>query len=247
MQPPSAARRLPARVQTLLRIGGGGAILGALLQVAAGTLFGNRTGETAAEILPFLAGQPGWYWPLAYLCFIVGSLLWVCAFVAIAAVLDEGVSWALGLLATVTIIVGVTMHVIDATLNGVALTATADAWRSATPDEQSALLREADALLRVLGGTWASVITLFHGVPFILSGLAVALSGRFPAWLGWLGLLGGAGSVVAGLAMFFRVSGFPSGVYVIFAIVISVFMVIAGLYLWLQADEPAVAPQGAKT
>jgi FAD/FMN-containing dehydrogenase len=60
--------------------------------------------------------------------------------------------------------------------------------------EQSNLLRVGDTLLYLLNGTWRSVHRYFHGVPFILSGSAVALSRRYPAWLGWVGVAGGTAS-----------------------------------------------------
>lgn len=76
------------------------------------------------------------------------------------------------------------------------------------------------------------MITLFHGVPFVLAGLAVVLSRRFPAWLGWVGVLGGAGSVLVGVAMFFGLLG--EGPAVPFAVVLSVFMVVLGWLMWVQ-------------
>lgn len=59
-----------------------------------------------------------------------------------------------------------------------------------------------NVLLCILEGTWASSITLFHGFPFVLSGLTVVTSGCYPTLLGWLGFLGGLGSLVAGPFMF---------------------------------------------
>jgi drug/metabolite transporter (DMT)-like permease len=232
-----------AREQSLLRIGGGCAILGAIVQVVAGTMFGNRAGESGAELLGVLAGQPDWYWSLAYLCFIAGAVLWVCAFVAIAALLGDSAGRNLGLLGLATIVIGATMHVVDAALNAGGLPPLAEAWRTASATDRGALAHDAESLRRILDGTWASVIMLFHGVPFVLSGLAVAFGRRFPWWLGWIGVIGGAGSLVAGLAMFFRLSWFPSGIYVPFAIVISVYMVIVGWYLWLRAEESVAATQ----
>ena len=70
---------------------------------------------------------------------------------------------------------------------------------------------------------------------------------RFPRWLGWIGLVGGAGSLIAGLAMFFHVPGFSSEAYVPFAIVISVCMLIAGWYLVMQADGTVASPPGEMT
>lgn len=40
---------------------------------------------------------------------------------------------------------------------------------------------------------------LYAGITFVLYGLAVAISGQFPLWLGWVVLVAGAGSIVVGL------------------------------------------------
>lgn len=237
MHPERQSLRLTDGEKTLLQIGGAGGILGAILQVTAGVLgSGGANGASTDAVLQRLASQPPWYLPLGYLCFIFGALLWVAAYVALAAVLRDGAAWALGRLALASIVVGVTLHIVDAAFNVGVMPGLAAAWRNASPDEQTALLRETEGALRLGEGTWAAVIMIFHGLPFILSGLAVALSPRFPAWLGWIGIVGGAASLIAGLGMFFRVPGFPEWVYIPFAIVISVYMVVAGWLLWTDAD-----------
>ena len=91
--------------------------------------------------------------------------------------------------------------------------------------------------LAVTAGTWAGVITLFHGLPFVLVGLAVAVGERYPAWLGWLGILGGAGSLIVGVGMFLGlVSAFLA---VPFAVVLSLFMVVLGWLLWTASEQGA--------
>ena len=45
--------------------------------------------------------------------------------------------------------------------------------------------RTFEAIIDVVHGTWASVIALFHGLPFVLLGAAVLVSRRYPAWVGW--------------------------------------------------------------
>jgi hypothetical protein len=77
------------------------------------------------------------------------------------------------------------------------------------------------------------VITLFHGAPFVLAGLAVAVSRRYPAWLGWIGFIGGAGSLVIGIGMFLGLA--PAGLAVPFAVVLSLFMVVLGWLMWTRA------------
>jgi len=46
--------------------------------------------------------------------------------------------------------------------------ALAHVWAAAPVSEHANLLLAGGALLWILGGTWASVLVLFHGVPFAL-------------------------------------------------------------------------------
>jgi hypothetical protein len=212
------------------RIGAVCAILGSVVSIGAGTGFGNRTTTWETErLLRFLAGQPSWQWPLVYLGFILGAALWLGAFVVIADMLPAGLSRMLGRFAVATIVLGATVHAIDASVNGVGLAALARSWAGASPAEQPDLLRAGGVLIQVVHGTWASVIALFHGLPFILLGAAVVTSRRYPAWVGWFGLVGGAGSLVLGVAMFL---GTQVMLYVAFAIVVSLWMVTMGFLLW---------------
>lgn len=218
----------------LLQIGAVGAIIGTIFQVAAGTSQSMLLGGGAEVTLASLAGQPDWLWPAAYLGFIFGALLWVGALVALASTLTEGAAWALGRLAVASVIVGVSLHAVDGVLNGVGLAGLADAW-AAADGERPLLEQNGDLLLRILDGTWAGVITLFHGVPFVLAGLAIALSDRYPAWLGWVGFIGGGGSVIVGVAMFFGAAS--AGLAVPFAVILSLFMVVLGWLMWVESDR----------
>jgi len=222
--------------QLLFRIGGVAAILGTVLQVAAGTSQTVRLDNATAVALSALAEQPDWVWPVISFGFIFGALLWVIALVALASTLTEGASWVLGTLALVTAIVGVTLHAIDGALNAVALEGLARNWVGASEAERATLTQNGDLLLRILQGTWAGVITLYHGLPFVLAGLAVALSPRYPAWLGWIGVIGGAGSLLIGLAMLLGVQTYLA---VPFAVVLSFFMVVLGWLLWEKAVQGA--------
>ncbi len=225
----------------LLQLGAVAAILGTVLQVAAGTSQSTRLG-TAEVTLESLAGQPDWFWPTAYLGFIFGALLWVGALVALASSLPDGATWALGWLAVAAAIIGATLHAVDGALNAGGLASLARDLTAADTAERTALMQNGDLLLHLLDGTWAGVVTLFHGVPFVLAGLAVALSPRYPTWLGWVGVVGGVGSLVVGVAIFFGGAG--AGLAVPFAVVLSLFMVALGGVMWSHArssvEEPTV-------
>ena len=218
----------------LLQVGAVAAIIGTIFQVAAGTSQSAQLGAGADAALASLAGLADWVWPITYFGFIFGALLWLGALVALSSTLTAGASWALGRLAVAAAIVGATLHTVDGSLNAGALAGLARVWEAAPEGERAALVQNGTLLLRILDGTWAGVITLFHGVPFVLVGLAVVLSRLYPAWLGWIGFIGGAGSLVVGIAMFLGLA--PAGLAVPFAVVLSLFMVVLGWLMWSQSS-----------
>lgn len=227
------------RDRLLLRIGAVGAILGTIFSVAAGIGFGELpTGDTE-DALRFLAVRSAWYWRTVHLGFIFGALLWVGALTALAVSGTLGGGSALGPLGAASAAVGAAIHVVDSSISGFGLRALADAW-SASPDEaRPDLLLAAHTVSLILDGTWASVTSFFHGLPFVLVGLAVVLSRRYPAWLGWIGVVGGAGALLIGALMFLDLV--PERLFVAFALLVSLFMLILGALMWRQADAFSLA------
>lgn len=53
-----------------------------------------------------------------------------------------------------------------------------------------------------------------------------------PAWLGWVGV---AGSLVAGVMMFLRSGLVPGRLFIVFALVVSLWMVAMGGLMWRRA------------
>jgi hypothetical protein len=221
------------RERIFLRIGAFGAIVGAIVSVAAGMGFGNLTNELDAEqVLQFISARPDWYWPTVHLGFIVGALLWVSAFVALAVSFSRGASWALGWLAAAAVVVGAAVHIVDSSISGFGLSALASAWASAPPSERAHLVRVGEMLLYVLNGTWPNVHSFFHGVPFVVAGAAVALSRRYPAWIGWVGAAGGAASLLGGVLQFVGVIPHEERFVIVPAQVVSVWFVVVGVMMW---------------
>jgi hypothetical protein len=227
-----------ATVRVSLRIGAFGAVAGAIVSVAAGIGFGNLTNELDTEqALRIISARPGWYWPTVHLGFIVGAFLWVGAFAAFAASFAGGASRALGRLAFAIIVVGAAIHVVDSSISGFGLAALASAWASAPPSERAHLLRVGDALLYILHGTWPNVHSFFHGLPFVVAGAAVALSRRYPAWIGWVGAAGGAASLLGGVLQFLGAIPREVRFVIVPAQVVSLWFVAVGLLMWRRARE----------
>jgi hypothetical protein len=72
-------------------------------------------------------------------------------------------------------------------------------------------------------------------VPFILSGLAVATSGRYPTWLGGVGVVGGVGALVGGVLTFLDADIGRERLFVVFAQIVSLWMMAMGALMWRRA------------
>lgn len=238
------AARTYADQPVMLRIGGVCAILGALVSVAAGTAVGNVTSTYGPQgVLSYIAARPEWYWPVGHLGFITGALLWVGTFVAFVRYASPGTSRVLGRLAAGSALVGASIHAIDSSISAYGLGALARAWASAAAGQQAELIETSRLLLWILKGTWAGVLTFFHGVPFVLIGLAVVFDPRQPTWFGTIAALAGLGSVAAGVARFVGAGFFPDFLFVWFAVLVSMWMVGLGIVMWPRARPPAVESQ----
>lgn len=158
-----------AREALLLRFGAVAAIVGTAFQVAAGSSQTASIDAGADAALPALAEQPDWAWPVISFGFLFGALLWVLALVVLASTM-RGRAKAWCQLAVAAVVVGAAIHVVDAALHAGPLAAMAREWTAADETQRTVLTQHADLLLRVLDGTWAGAITLFHGIPFLLAG-----------------------------------------------------------------------------
>jgi hypothetical protein len=76
-------------------------------------------------------------------------------------------------------------------------------------------------------------MALLFGVSVSLSGLAVAGSKDNPRWLGWVGVIGGVGSVNGGLLSAY--TGFSTTEMTVampFNLVVVIWMILVGVSLW---------------
>ncbi|MGQ0539647.1 MAG: hypothetical protein ACT4R6_11905 [Gemmatimonadaceae bacterium] len=236
------------RVEGMMqRAGGWCAIAGALLTLAASLGFASLTsGPDGAAMLRALAGRPDWYWPAVHAGFIVGAACWLAAFIGLNTTLTDAGPRLLGSLGYVALIMGAVIHVLGAVINGSVLSVLAARLAHAAPAEQASLLTAGDTMVLVLHATWAGILALFYGLPFVLSGLGVARSGRYPEWLVLLSLTGGVGSIVAGGLLFLAPGALPPSLFLLFTPAVSVWMICVGYELIRRrAAQPAREALGA--
>jgi hypothetical protein len=227
---------------SIFRIGSVAGIIGSLLAMV-GNLLHPATPigdpEGAAGTIAQSAN-----WVLVHLVIVVGLILMLGGLVAISRSIEDGVPGALTRLGSVAAVAGVTVGVILVIVDGVAAKHLADAWEAAPPEKAAAALRVVLGEEAINFALASLFNILFAGVTFILLGLAVAWSGEYPGWLGWVAVVAGVGSVPVGLVQAYTGEsiGFTRIATIIFPTVITLWVVVMSVLLWRKARRRTERP-----
>jgi hypothetical protein len=178
-------------------------------------------------------------WVPVHLVIVVGLILMLGCLAALSRSITGGVAGALAQLGSVAAVARVTVGVILVIVDGVAAKHLADAWETASPDQAAAALRVVLAEEAINFAIAALFNILFADVTFILLGLAVAWSGEYPGWLGWVAMFAGIGSVPVGLVQAYTGEsiGFTRIATIIFPTIITLWVVAMSVLLWLKAGR----------
>jgi hypothetical protein len=224
------------------RIGAVAGIVGALLAMVGNLIHPATPTDDPQGVAQTIADSR--LWVADHLAIVIGLILMLAALVAIADQIREGLAGALARLGSVAAVAGITVGLVLVTLDGLAAKQLAEAWATAPPGEQAAALRLVLAEETINFALAALFNILFAGVTFILYGLAVAWSRVYPRWLGWVVVVAGIGSIVAGLVQAY--AGESTTVTrvatIIFPTVITLWLAgMSTLLLKAPAPEPAAA------
>src|SRR5215212_3587035 len=234
-----AMMKTPARREQrgILRIGAVAGIVGALLAMVGNLLHpATPIGDPEGVARTIAQSQR---WVLVHLVIVVGLILMLGALIALSRSIEGGLPGALARLGSVAAVAGVTVGVVLVIVDGVAAKHLADAWEAAPPDEAAAALRVVLAEEAINFALAALFNILFAGVTFILLGLAVAWSGEYPGWLGWVVVVAGVGSVPVGLVQAYTGEsiGFTRIATIIFPTLITLWVVGMCVLLWRKAGK----------
>jgi hypothetical protein len=215
----------------IFKIGGGAAILGSLFAGIGNILHPVTPRDDPVGVAKVIAQSE--QWTLIHLIIILGTILMLGGLIAVRHAIEDGLPEALARLGVYAGTVGVTIGMITVILDGVAAKVLADQWAVVTESEKSIALHLVSTN-ETINFALAGLFNIsFAGVPFILLGLAVALSHTFPRWLGWIAVVAGIGSIGAGLIQAF--TGKPTNASLILTIigptVISLWLLVMGILL----------------
>jgi ABC-type multidrug transport system fused ATPase/permease subunit len=185
----------------LSRIGAGCATIGSLCAAVGNVLHPVTPRDDPVGVARVIAESDAW--TLIHVVIVLGVILMFLGLVAIGRTIRGGVAEALARMGVYAAVVGTSMGLATVILDGVGAKQLADRWAAAAGPAKATALSLV-SMNETLNFALAGLFNLsFAGVPFILLGLAVALSDSYPRWLGWIAALAGVGSVAAGLVQAF--------------------------------------------
>jgi Domain of unknown function (DUF4386) len=218
----------------LLRTGSAAAIVGALT-LFVGTMLHPMTadpGDAAAAFGEYAADR---WWVATHLAQFAGvALMFVGMYALTRSLRDDPVGWLANLALLVAMAALATAAVLQA-VDGVALKIMVDRWAAAPPTQKQSAFEAAFAVRQIEVGV-ASFTALLFGTAIVLLGIALTASARYPAWLGWLGVIGGGGTAAGGVLMAF--TGFShaaTNLMMPFNLAVLAWMIAAGVLMWRQA------------
>ena len=220
----------------LARIGAAAAMIGAPLLFLATLLHPMSTDPSDAPAA-FAEYAADHLWVATHLGQFLGVAVLAVALVGLAAVLEAGTpaAWArIGVVGTAaSVAAAAALQAVD----GVALKLTVDRWASASGAAKERAFEAAFAVRQVETGM-ASLLSVVFGLTVSVFAIAMLSSRRFPAWLAWVGLIGGVATVVAGVAQAY--TGFSSLSMMLSmpsSSALLVWAVVLGVFLWRLPDE----------
>ncbi|MEO6578229.1 MAG: DUF4386 family protein [Candidatus Limnocylindria bacterium] len=184
-------------------------------------------------------------WVAIHLGVIVAILLIIGGLVGLADVLRGPAAEPVARLGVAAALIGGTVVTVSTAIDGFGRKALAVAVADAPSTEAGTALRIAIAVNDAQFGLWSIGMLVFFGATFACFGGAVLASRQFPAWFGWVALVGAAGSAVAALLQVAANGQVQAAetTFLVSSIVLTVWTLAVGIRLWRgAASELAYEP-----
>ena len=221
--------------RALFRIGSACAIGGAALVLVANVLHPDFDFSDTEGSLRVISESAAWVG--VHVALLVAALLVIVGLVALQRSLASGPGAAAARLGLAMALVGGGVWGVVSAVDGRLRKVVAEAWVKPPSEEKAAALRMGEVVELATFGLEAVATVVIFGVTFALYGLAVALSGQYPRWLGWAAVAVAAGSFIAGLVELYAGPAIVAATALdaVFSLLLMIWMIVIGVHLWRRA------------
>ncbi len=207
------------------------AFSGALLLLA-GTYLHPMNADPNVPLAAFTEYAADHHWVASHLMQLSGITSMVAALLLLSRRMAGGPADAAVTLGTAGAVASLAVAAALQAVDGVALKAIVNTWAAAPEQKKEVLFHAAYAVRQIEIGL-ASITSLFFGLTVSIYGIALLTDPRFPKWLGFLALAGGAPTAIAGIVIAYTgFSDLEMTINMSSGSLLLGWMVALGVYVW---------------
>ncbi len=213
------------------------AAFGGALLLFGGTILHPSGANPNDAVAAFREYADDQLWIASHLMQLLGLALLVCALIQLSRLLASGsargLAWIGAAGSIVTLAVAAALQAVD----GVALKMMVDAWAAAAEPDKTTLFYAAYGVRQIEVGL-ASIMSLLFGLTMCVYGVAVISDHTFAKWLGWLAIIGGVPTAIAGVVMAYTgFSGLAMSINMPSNSLLLIWMIALGVLFWRRDTE----------
>jgi hypothetical protein len=208
------------------------AAIGGALLLFVGTILhpsGADPNDAVAAFSEYAADQ---LWIASHLTQLLGVTLIVCALIQFSRLLASGAARDLAWIGAAGAIASLAAAAALQAVDGIALKNMVDAWAAAAEPDRTTLFYAAYGVRQIEVGL-ASITSLLLGVTMCVYGAAVISDHSFAKWLGWLPIIGGFPTAIAGIVIAYTgFSGLAMSINMPANLLLLIWMIALGVMFW---------------
>ncbi len=213
------------------------AAFGGALLLFGGTILHPLGADPNDAVAAFREYADDQWWIASHLMQLLGIALIVCALIQLSRLLASGsargLAWISAAGSIVTLAVAAALQAVD----GIALKMMVDAWAAAAEPDKTTLFYAAYGVRQIEVGL-ASIMSLFFGLTMCVYGVAVISDHRFVKWLGWLAIIGGIPTAIAGVVIAYTgFSALAMSINMPSNSLLLIWMIALGVLFWRRDTE----------
>jgi hypothetical protein len=225
--------------RSALRLGAAAAVVGGVLGLVGNLAHPRWTDVEDAELYEKIADSS--IWVADHLLLVVAISLLVGGVTALARSMEGGPGHALARYGLVATVVGGAVLLADISVDAFAMREAAENFANASQQDRVGAFWAANAIENVSGAMFNMGTIVFIGVSPLLLGMAAVRTGRYPAALAWMAIVGGAAGILTGMAGLGGAEGDDLLVpFLVASLLVTIWVIGAGWHLWRTVErEPA--------
>jgi hypothetical protein len=213
------------------------AAIGGALLLFGGTILHPSGADPNDAVAAFSEYADAQLWIASHLTQLLGVALIVCALIQLSRLLASGSARGLAWIGAAGSIASLAIAAALQAVDGIALKMMVDAWAAAAEPDKATLFYATYGVRQIEVGL-ASITSLLFGLTMCVYGVAVISDHRLAKWLGWLPIIGGIPTAIAGVVIAYTgFSGLAMSINMPANLLLLIWIIALGVLFWRRDTE----------